>query len=104
MADVNVLFTNNVVSVSPLKTKMQGPGAITFHTDPANATWSITYVNGLPPAWQQGANGNVYVVQDPHTGPNQNYPYTVTITDAQGGTHTGPSGITATDPPMIMNE
>ena len=102
MANVNVQFTNNQVSVSPLQTKMQGPGAITFHPAPG-ATWSITSVNGLPADWQQGANGNVYVVQDPHTGPNQNYTYTVTITDAQGNTHTGPSGATATDPPMIMN-
>ena len=104
MADVNVQFANGVVTVSPMQTPMHGPGAITFHKVPANATWSITSVNGLA-GWQQNpGNSGVYVVHDPYSSPLQSYPYTVTITDADGGTHTGPSQITNTDPPIIMNE
>ena len=105
---VIVGYLNGTWSISPMQTVMHGQGAIVFQRAQGQ-NWSFVSINGVPPTapptgWHQEVSGNgaVLTLTDPHLS-IANYPYTVTIDDG-GVQRVGPTGgITATDPPIIMN-
>ena len=109
MATVTVGYQNGTFSFAPMKTPMHAAGAIVFQRAHDQA-WKFVSINGIPPTepptgWRQvvSANGGTLTLTDPHSS-IANYPYTVTIDDGGVQRVSPAGGVTATDPPIIMNE
>jgi hypothetical protein len=67
--------------------------------------WTFVSVNALPSpeyTWTVTGNGNGITVNDAFTS-NGASSYTVTVHDATGN-HTSHAMVSATDPPMIVNQ
>ncbi|MBC7673288.1 MAG: hypothetical protein H7247_12785 [Polaromonas sp.] len=106
---VSVGYQNGAWSISPTQTVMHGQGAIVFQRAQGQS-WSFVSINGVPSGspptgWNQvvAGNGGILTLQDPHSS-IANYPYTITINDGGVERVSPAGGVTATDPPIIMNE
>jgi hypothetical protein len=97
---------------TPKTIHVSAPGLVILQRAPGS-TWTFQSVAGLPSGYTttRTGNGQQLSIMDPHTAPfGVSYPFSVTVVDAQGASHTSPmmnrsaAGDTGGPPPIIIND